>query len=409
MKLSKIVVVFMSAILIILASELLFACFSSSQPPACNISGYLGKHSSKNILVPPGGGVFNLPIGLFPYISWDKSNTACAQPTGASISVRVTCNPSGGGQQIDLGTQSFTLNTPVNTGAQDTSINFNVPAGTPSSICNISATYSVVFGGGIGAGTYNFTGDLQICLVEPSPNDDTLPRLDMEFITTDSQNPGVYTTFPGDLDNIYFKITNNDLEHSAVVDLFAEGRQIAGLADDFLDETTAYNNFNSAISNTDGDFYPIEFFTDDPVTNFLPGDPLSTIPITVTHTILLGPGDVAAYGLAYNSYPACGNGSCGEQIITAKVKLFNSGNDTSSLDLCLQAVTPVDNTLTPRSPGITFEDLLKTDDRVDIQRSNLFFNDTGNQLLGETHFHNLLPGQGGPFDLRTQTTGAVFS
>lgn len=400
------IIIPLSLTLVLVTVTVLIACMGSPTPPSCPQSIYFAKTTTGSVLIPAGSPAFTAPIGLSPFISWDDPTVACADPASASATFILSCTPPGG-SAFSLGPVTFPLTTPTTPGAQASStVAFPIPAGTPPSVCTVMGTYDVVFGAGIGTGTLSATGDTQVCLVEPSPSDSTLPRLDLQLITPPGGEPGVFPLHQGDQTWIYFKAFNNDLTHSATFNFFSEGRQIAGLPDGFDDEDAAYDAGVFRISNTDGDVFPSDFFFENdalPIDR-LPGDPLSPDPGRLDGEFTLEPGEVEVFGIAINSFGACADGSCNERNICADVELTNGG-DPEFAKLCTQFAYLVDNELGPRYPGLTVRDELKTHPQVDAQWSGVQFFDATGDLIDEMHGMNLTPDNRIEDDLDIQTTG----
>ncbi|WP_456425766.1 right-handed parallel beta-helix repeat-containing protein [Rhodocaloribacter sp.] len=406
-----------SMVLVLGVVTVIWACFGSPVPPSCPQTIYLAKFVPGGVVIPPGGASFTAPVGVLPFVSWDVLNpSSCAQPTAAEVTLEATCTPAGGGAAFTIAPQTFAVATPTLPGAQPVpggSLPFVIPAGTPASTCTIMGTYSVTFGGGGGGGVLAGTGDTNICLIEPSREVETIPRVDIRQILLETAaTPGLQMFHQGDQAYVFFRMENNDLSHTATFHINSEGRQIAGLADGFTDDATAYDNGVFRISNDAGDVFPADIFTDMLPFDRIPGDPLSDDPGSIESTFVLEPGEIGVFGMAINSFGACADGSCNERNINAMVDLVPvGGGDTEFADVCGQFAYLVDNDLPPAYPGLTILDEIKVHPEVDAQWGPLRVFDPDGLLLDVTHLGNitedlilseLLPGPA------IQTTGDVL-
>ncbi|GEM_PF-5478110 len=405
-----------SMVLVLGVVTVIWACFGSPVPPSCPQTIYLAKFVPGGVVIPPGGASFTAPVGVLPFVSWDVLNpSSCAQPTAAEVTLEATCTPAGGGATFAIAPQTSIVATPTLPGTQPVpggSLPFVIPAGTPASTCTIMGTYSVTFGGGAGGGVLAGTGDTDICLVDPSPDDETVPRVHIEQIQPNEETPGLITFHQGDQGYVFFRMENNDLSHTATFHIDSEGRQIAGLADGFTDDETAYDSGVYRISNDNGDVFPAAFFTEALPFERILGDPLSDDPGLVEGLFVLEPGEIGVFGMAVNSFGACADGSCNERTVNASVDLMPvGGGDTEFADVCGQFAYVVNNTLPATYPGLTILDETKVHPEVDAQWGPLRVFDLDGNLLEETHMGNitedlilpeLLPGPA------IQTTGNVL-
>ncbi len=252
------------------AFAIVIACQPSPLPPQCPQSIYLAKFTPGIHLIPASGDPFEVPIGIFPFVLWDEPNADCADPEVAELTVELACTDIAGAT-FDLGPVTLGQPTPSAPGPQPpggTTVDFPIPGGILPSVCEVMADYQVTFGGGIGAGALTGRGDLQICLVEPSPSDPSgeTPRLDLQLLTPEplpgANEEGVYTFHAGDQEYIYIRIENNDLENKLEIDFESIARQQAIFPFGIDDDATAYGAGLFRISNP-GDVSPAEFFFDD--------------------------------------------------------------------------------------------------------------------------------------------------
>lgn len=402
----------LSSTLLVTTIAIIIACSGSPTPPTCPQTIFLSKYTPATFVIPTGGGAFTVPIGILPFVSWDNVTNGCAVPGGASVTFTLTCSPVGGGAPFVLGPQTTTLTTPTVPGAQPPgglTVPFTVPGGTPASFCTVVGTYDVGFAGGIGAGTLSATGDTQVCLVDPSPDNPDLPLVQLELVSLDLQSVAPIAFHQGDQTLVFIKAINNDLNHTATFDIRSEGVQVAGFPDGITNDEDAYNAGIYRISLTDADVFPAELFTEEdgsPVDR-IPGDPLSQDPRLLEHDIVLGPGEVDIFGIAINSFGACADGSCSERNVCADVTLENGG-DPILANACVQFSAIVNNTVPPQSPGLTVQDDLKVIDLLDAQWSNVAFRDGAGNGIDATHGQNLLPNQRVVPETGIQITGEAL-
>ena len=399
MKLKNIMLTIVVMITALLPTESdVFPCGGTPLPPKCPRTIYLAKFAPKVVVIPPAGGPITVPIGVLPFVSWNSTNPGCAVPTGAALSLTLSCTPAGGGATAVIGPFSFPVPVPVLPGAQPLGapVPFVIPAGTfpsdaPSQICDVVGTYSVTFAGGIGAGKISGTGDAQVCLVEPSPMDDHIPRLDMEYIPID--DAPFSTCRRGDQAYSYYLLANNDPDDTVTVQLTSKGRQAAILPDSAT-AATAYANGLFAISHPDSgtDVFPAVF-----VENLLPGgllpepDPFAIDPRLITKPLMLLPGEATIVGIATRSFGMCANGSCNERGLTA-IGTFSNGDPALACASTLHLVSDVP----AKSALCEFSDSLKTGPFVDAIWQPAVFHQSSNPIPhAATFFAGNLPAQPG--------------
>ena len=386
------------------AIAIVIACNPSPLPPQCPQSIFLAKFAPGIFVIPPGGGPFDVPLGMFPFVTWDNVTEGCAQPVSATLTATLECTDITG-TMYTVGPQAFPQPVPGPPGAQPsggTAVAFTMPGGILPSVCGVVGQYDVAFAGGIGAGNLIAQGDIEVCFVEPSPADPSgdTPRLDLELLTPEplpgrDGEPGTYTFHAGDQEYVYIRIENNDLENKLEIDFESIGRQqsIFPFLPEFDDDEEAYNAGVFRISEPD-DVFPADFFFKDEPLPFdrLPGEPGGIGDGRIETRIELEPGEVDIFGIAINSFGACADGSCNERNLCGTGLFFDeNGNEVARDPACLQFNYIVENGQ-PRYPGITFDDQIKVDADVDTQWGPIDFFD-GNDLIDQTHKGNLLPGQ----------------
>ena len=116
--------------LLLLPSPALQACGGTPVPP-CGRAVFLAKFTPGVVVFPVGGGAINVPIGVLPFAQWNNTGAPmapiCPQPTAATLSLTLTCFPSG----TVIGPQFFPVALPATPGAQPVGgpLNFVIPAG----------------------------------------------------------------------------------------------------------------------------------------------------------------------------------------------------------------------------------------------------------------------------------------
>ena len=176
--------------------EIIKACFSSPKPLNCPRTMYLAASIDGVIVNPIGGGPVPLPVGVVPFVSWDQT-AGCAVPVGASgkvdadVTITTACTPVGGGSAVQVGSQSFALPVPSEPGLQPGhSVEVVVPDGlldpAVSYVCDATATYTVSFAGGFGAGALSSTRTARAAVIEESSTLPGAPRVNARLIAPDA-------------------------------------------------------------------------------------------------------------------------------------------------------------------------------------------------------------------------------
>jgi hypothetical protein len=338
------------------------ACFGTPAPPRCAQTIWLAKYVPTTIVNPGTGSDIVVPIGLVPYVSWESGTLGCAQPVAATVSLTITCTPAGGGTAIAAGTYPFTLTTPTSPGAQPVggalggSVTVTIPAGTipaGSFSCTVVGTYTVNFGSGVGAGDLVGGGDTEFCIVEPSPSDTSLPRLDLRRLDL---GDGGFTRClrGGQAPNFYF-IANNDPDSSVTFDFTSDNEQTAVMPSEG-DSATIF-----AISNPTAPDPFFQSFPGDLKGGIIPdGDPAATGAGRVEREITLGPMETTIVQVLIRSSAMCANGSCGE-VVTKLEGTWDDGSSTPAL-ACAGTVSYVDDSLEgPKTPLCPTMDCMQVD------------------------------------------------
>ena len=403
MLLKKVLLTVSASVAMVLgAIAIVIACNPSTLPPQCPQSIFLAKFAPSIFVIPPDDAPFTVPIGMLPFVSWDDDTGACADPVSAEFEVMLECTDIEGGT-FDL-EETFAAATPATPGPQPaggTTVDFTMPGDILPSTCDVVATYTVEFGPGIGTSPLVAVGDLQICLVEPSPADPSgdTPRLDLELLTPEplpgrGGEEGVYTFHAGDQEYIYIRVENNDLQNKLEIDFESIGRQMSifPFLPEFDSEEEAYGAGVFRISEPDDTFPADFFFEDEPLPfNRIPGEPGGIGDGRIETRIELEPGEVDIFGIAINSFGACADGSCNERNLCGTgLFIDEQGNEVARDPACIQFNYFVQSG-NPRYPGITFDEEIKVAPNTDSQWSGVSFFDENGGLIDQTHKGNLLP------------------
>lgn len=359
------------AVAALIVPGVVWACMGTPVPPKCSQSAWVAKFVPQTIVNNNATSATIVPINIIPYVLWDAVNDGtCAQPTSAVLNVRLTCTPLGGGGVTALPLQQFSVDTPTSPGAQPVNgivggvINYSIPQGTLGAgnfICTIVANYEVSFGVGRGGGVLTGTGDAEVCIVEPSPLDDSLPRLDM--IRLDPGDGGFTRCPSGDQAFNHYLITNNDPNNAVALDFDSDNTQIAVMPEHSAQDLSD-TNFDPAdqtifaISNPN---------TPDPFFQMIPtelspelipdGDPEAPgVGIVTQNGITIPPLGIEIITVATRSSGMCADGSCTE--ITARVNgTWQDGFDTP-VAACAGTVHFTDSSIPAKSPLIGIEDII---------------------------------------------------
>lgn len=377
--------------------------------PNCFQSAWLAKFPPATVVMPASGPI-SVPVGVLPFVTWNTS-AACATPSGATLSITLTCTPVGGGAAVTVGPTTFPAATPTAPGAQPIpggTVTMTIPAstltaGTPY-VCAVTGTYTVVFSGGIGAGSIVGAGDTEVCIVPPSPQDATKPVVNVRHLPGDPNRPFLICR-RGDQGNNYYLVENNDPSRTLTLNFSTRTNQVARMpsgtdeSDNPLDPNSADTTL-FAISNpkagTDNFPQKIAEETDGPLID--QPDPSEVSDREVESTVTLAPNEMTIICVAIRSHGMCADGSCSE-VLTKVEGTFDDG--TPALGCAGTALLVGD---TPaKSPLCDVIDRLRVADDLDVQWSAGEFD--GEHQLSTFAPGNLSPLQGGP---GTQTTGATL-
>ena len=168
---------------------------------------FLAKFTPGVVVFPPGGGAINVPIGVLPFASWNTQGLPnapiCPQPISATLNLTLTCIPSG---QV-IGPLAFPVLTPTAPGFQPLGAPVNFVISSRYVWCESSS--SILFSE---AGLillcfrmrwcYHFIGDTEVCIVPPTSLNDTIPELEMRYLSPDDEF--YQTCRRGDQSEFYF-------------------------------------------------------------------------------------------------------------------------------------------------------------------------------------------------------------
>lgn len=277
-------------------SQRVDGCGGVPPPPVCGRLTALTKAPPAIIPVAPAGGFF-----LFPTTVNVGATAACAAPLTTTISLSVACLPPPGAAG------SITIATPA-PGLYPVLVPVFIPPGPPR-LCTVFGSATTTWADGA---TTTGTGDTTFCVVEPSPTDPTVPRLNMELLT-----PAIQSAHPGDQRVHVFRFTNNDPAEIVVVDLDADSEQSSRLGTGTGFPDGSGQGLYSVSDPGQGDNFPIGFVDDLGPEGCLPLpiDPMAFPIPHATKQLMLQPGESRIVALAHRSWPMCACGSMCESRI----------------------------------------------------------------------------------------------
>ena len=268
---------------------------------------------------------------------------------------------------------------------------FTIPAGTlPAAgvpyTCIVTGTYTVTFGGGVGAGLVIATGDTEVCIVDPAPDDVTLPRLSMRRL--DLGDGGFRTCRRGDQVFNYYLIENNDPAESVTFMFESTTNQVSKMP---TGDNTDNTFFAISDPSAGTDNFPLAFADDldgDSPAIALP-NPLEVSDRMISRSFTVEPNQLLVVCTAVRSFGMCADGSCSE----VNAKITGEFADGTQALACASTAVVVQGT-DPKSPFCSVTDVLKTGVAVDTRWSRAVFDDAG---FLTTHFAgNLFPDEAGP-------------
>ncbi|MEE8117044.1 MAG: hypothetical protein V3T28_08055, partial [Gemmatimonadales bacterium] len=314
------------------------ACGGTPPPPFCAKTVSIGKAVTGVIL---GSTTLATTVTLPTVIvlgvnSFTPGNAVCPPPPySATVTLTLACAPPPGA--------GGTVTVAVTPGINVVPVPIVIPPGPPRA-CTVLGTVSVVFTDGTTIGNI---GDTTLCIVEPSPSDSTIPRLDLQHVDPSAAIANVH---PGDQAEHLYLITNNDptesFDGTVVVQSASSSRQpvIAG-------PTISGSGVYSISDPEQGDDFPIAFLDELGENGCvrLPAEPQNTILPTIERQIKLAPGEQTTIGVATRPWGMCADGSCSEQTVMLK----GTFSDKTEGLACVGAVVVAD---TSTAPGYRWAD-----------------------------------------------------
>jgi hypothetical protein len=231
--------------------------------------------------------------------------------------------------------------------------------------CPFTGEYDVTFAGGIGVGVLTVTGDAEVCIVQPVPEDETKPRLSMRRFDFGDED-AIQVCRKGDQTSIFYIIENNDASQSVAVDFSSTTNQVSRMPSGADVDTTFYaissptpgtDNFPQAIDVTDGSL-------------ILLTDPSAVDNQEVTSSLSLDPYQAAFVKLDVRSHGMCADGSCSE--INSRI---NGTYDDAMTVACAGTAVAIED-VNPKSPLCEVTDTLQTGDDTTTAWSASVFDNT---------------------------------
>ncbi len=299
--------------------------------PPCIASTAIFKQNQRAIIGPYTGAT--IPVWFSAQIQ--TSNCAPVARVEFTVSLRSQAT----GQLVAAG--STTLNGPpvgptfgVTVGA----LRLAQPA-IPTGIYLVQGSARVVLTNG-----QSFTngGDSCLAIVDPSPTDPALPRLDVELLDFPSAPAQA-----GDRMLNTYRLTNNDPVHSYSGDFIVRSRSSAGLpmiesqGDPGSEPFFVY----SIAAPVQGDNFPIAFASDLPPGLCLPLPPNPADPAIpeIVSSVTLDPGESIEVTVVSRGWGMCSGGSGCEQVAV----LEGAFSDGTQLDACAGGAAIIDDTVPP--------------------------------------------------------------
>jgi hypothetical protein len=299
--------------------------------PPCVASTAIFKQSQRAIIGPYTG--LTIPVWFSAQIQ--TSNCAPVARVEFTVSLRSQAT----GQLVAAG--SSTLNgPPVGTtfGVTVGALRLIQPA-IPSGIYLVQGSARVVLTNGQ---AFTNSGDSCLAIVDPSPSDPSIPRLDVELVNFPSGS-----VHAGDQMFNTYRLTNNDPVHSYTGDFIVRNRSSAGLPtiDSFGPGSEPFFVYSIA-APVQGDNFPLAF-AGNPPPNFclpLPPNPADPAIPEVVSTVTVLPGESIEVTVVSRGWGMCSGGSGCEQVAVLD-GVFSDGAD---LDACAGGAVIIDDTVAPQ-------------------------------------------------------------
>jgi hypothetical protein len=312
-----------------LAADDAWAC----NPPApiqCSRVTVLVKGSAGPMIIAAAGGTVSIPITV-AIGATAGATPPCAAPISTTVTLTAMCTPGPG-----AGPVMFTFPTPTTAIYIVAPMMLAFPPG-PVRMCMITGTAVTTWTDG---STTTGMGDVAICLVEPSPSNPSIPRLNMELISA----PAVQA-HPGDQRTHTVRLTNNDPINSVTGTITFSANQNGRLSTMTPAPPPGSGDrpgsFGRAFS---GDALPID--DGSPLRSpclVLPLDPTAASVISFTKTVTLAPGEVRLVDVRQRSFPKCRSGSCSETLM----HFSGTFSDSTPALACVQSTFMVNSMVPP--------------------------------------------------------------
>ncbi len=299
--------------------------------PPCVASTSIFKQNQRAIIGPYTG--LTIPVWFSAQIQ--TSNCAPVSRVEFTVSLRSQAT----GQLVAAG--STTLNgPPVGT-------TFGVTVGAlrliqpsiPTGIYLVQGSARVVLTNGQ---AFTNGGDSCLAIVDPSPVDPALPRLDVELVNFPSGSVQA-----GDQMFNTYRITNNDPVHSYSGDFTVRNRSSAGLPtiDSFGPGSEPFFVYSIA-APVQGDNFPLAFVGDLPpgVCLPLPPNPADPAIPDIVSSLKVGPGETIELTVVSRGWGMCSGGSGCEQVAV----LDGVFTDGTELDACAGGAVIIDDNAPPQ-------------------------------------------------------------
>ena len=284
----------------LLAAPHVLGC-GSPPPIQCARSTTLVKAFAGPMTIAATGGPVNIPVSVFVSAT-TNANPPCPASLSTDITLTSSCN-----LPPDAPPTGITINTPVSGLYSGNVITVFFPPGPPR-VCTIVGVARTVWGDG--SLTFG-RGDVTICLVDPAPNDPTIPRLDMELLT-----PAEARAHPGDQRGHMARLTNND-PIQTVTGTFTSSSNQNGRLSTMMPPAPmgSGDGAGSTAAPFSGDALPLDFGSPLVSPCVVLGDPGANTIFTITQPVTLLPGESKVVEVRQRSFTTCRSGSCSEAIL----------------------------------------------------------------------------------------------
>ena len=317
---------------LLVATAPAFSCMPSKPPPPFCGKTLVVSGAMPNVLLLPGGGVFDFStLVYFNMYDFPPGTGLCpAGPYTVDLDVTVDC------PGATDGTGSL-MSAPISLGFNEITVPVTLAAGPPR-MCTVDVVAVVTLGDGM---VIDASSDSMVCIAEEAPGNPSLPRIDLQL----GGDPGseISRVHPGDQGSFLYTVTNNDPTETFTGEIEVQSLNTSRLPGDSGPMPPGTGVF-SISDPVQGDNFPIAL----PEQLFqgcvlLPPDPaLPAIP-TILEPILLGPGESMELEILTRPWGMCADGSCSR----GKVSVVGDFSDLSSGLSCAGFVTAADTSVPP--------------------------------------------------------------